>query len=80
MLGISDAAEVIGFRTIGIKVNFEKLATETPLPCIVHWKQNHFVVVYEIKEKAGSEKIIVSVADPAHGKINYTKEEFINAG
>ena len=45
MLGISDAAEKLGFKTIGVKVNFEKLAEDAPLPCIVHWKQEHFVVV-----------------------------------
>ena len=49
MLGISEAAEAIGFRTMGVKIPFEKLAAEAPLPCIVHWDQNHFVVVYEIK-------------------------------
>ena len=77
MLGISDAAESIGFRTVGVKMNFEKLATEVPLPCIVHWRQKHFVVVFEIKEKRNSGKFIISVADPAHGIIKYTKEEFI---
>lgn len=49
MLGISDAAEQIGFRTSGVIISFEQLAKEAPLPCIVHWKQNHFVVVYDIK-------------------------------
>lgn len=49
LLGMAEAAESIGFRSLGAKVTFEKL-TEAPLPCIVHWKQNHFVVVYNIKE------------------------------
>jgi len=49
MLGISDAAEKLGFKTMGVHLNFEKLAKEVPLPCIVHWKQEHFVVVYDIK-------------------------------
>ncbi len=48
LLGISEAAEQIGFRTTGVHISFEKL-TEAPLPCIVHWKQNHFVVVYDVK-------------------------------
>jgi ATP-binding cassette subfamily B protein len=48
MLGISEAAEKIGFHTLGIKASFEKLC-EAPLPAIVHWKQSHFVVVYEMK-------------------------------
>ncbi|MFD2719665.1 peptidase domain-containing ABC transporter [Hymenobacter monticola] len=48
LLGIAEAAEAIGFRSLGAKVSFEKLAKEAPLPCIVHWQQNHFVVVYAI--------------------------------
>lgn len=51
LLGISEAAEAIGFRTRGVKIPFEKFANEAPLPCIVHWRQNHFFVVYEIKGK-----------------------------
>jgi len=47
MLGISEAAENIGFRTTGVKVSFEELMT-APLPCIVHWNQKHFVVVYSL--------------------------------
>ncbi len=51
MLGISDAAESIGFRTRGYRLTWEQLRDEVPLPCIVHWNQRHFVVVYEIKKK-----------------------------
>ena len=53
MLGISEAAEAIGFRTMGVKIPFEKLAAEAALPCIVHWDQNHFVVVYGMKGTNG---------------------------
>ena len=70
MLGISDAAEAIGFKTLGVKVSFEQLKEEAPLPAIVHWRQNHFVVVYVISDKS------VFVADPASGIIKYTREEF----
>ena len=70
MLGISDAAEAIGFRTLGVKIPIEKLEEEVPLPCIVHWHQNHFVVVYKIKQDK------VFVADPAASLITYGKEEF----
>ncbi|MFM8848800.1 MAG: cysteine peptidase family C39 domain-containing protein, partial [Cytophagales bacterium] len=73
MLGISDAAEAIGFRTLGIKVPFEKLVADAPLPSIVHWNQNHFAVVYKIKKDK------VWVADPAVGLINYTKQEFLKS-
>ena len=74
LLGISDAAEKIGFRTMGVKITFDKLANEVPLPCIAHWKQQHFVVVYEI---SGKKKDKVKVADPAHGLITYSREEFL---
>ena len=73
MLGISEAAENIGFRTTGVKLSFEDLK-EAPLPCIVHWNQYHFVVVYDIKEKHGKETVYIS--DPAAGKLKYTREEF----
>jgi ATP-binding cassette subfamily B protein len=48
LLGIAEAGESIGFRSLGVQVSFEKLAREAQLPCIVHWQQNHFVVVYDI--------------------------------
>jgi ATP-binding cassette, subfamily B, bacterial len=74
MLAISDVAESIGFRSIGVNIDFEKLAKEAPLPCIVHWKQKHFVVVYDIqKRRSGT---IVTVGDPARGIIKFTREEF----
>lgn len=75
MLGISRSAESIGFRTIGVKISFEQLLTEAPLPTIVHWNQNHFVVVYKITGKKGNETIHVS--DPASGLVKFTREEFI---
>ncbi len=70
LLGLSDAVESIGFKSLGVKLNYKKLK-EAPLPCIVHWNKNHYVVVYKIK------KDTIYVSDPAHGLINYTKEEFI---
>ena len=51
MLGISDVAESIGFRTRGYRLTWEQLRDEVPLPCIVHWNQRHFVVVYRIKKR-----------------------------
>ncbi len=78
MLGISTAAESIGFRTLAVHVSFEKLC-EAPLPCIVHWNQNHFVVVYDIHlNKRHPDKGTVYVADPAGGHIRYSVKEFLN--
>ena len=70
LLGLSDAVESIGFKSLGVKLTYAKLL-EAPVPCIAHWNKNHFVVVYKIKRDT------VYVSDPAHGLITYTKEEFI---
>ena len=78
LLGISEAAESIGFKTLGGRFTFEKLANEAPLPCIVHWEQEHFVVVYKIKSKNFPQKNTkVFVADPGKGLIAYSEEEFL---
>ena len=69
--GIAEAAEDIGFHTLAVSVDFNTLKEEVPYPCIAHWRQRHFVVVYEIK------KDIVYVADPAHGLVKYKKEDFV---
>jgi len=58
MLGISEAAEKIGFRTMGVQISFQQLLEDAPLPCIVHWNQQHFVVVYRMSKGQ------VWVADP----------------
>ena len=72
MLGISDAAESIGFRTTGVKLTWDQLWKEMPLPCIVHWNQKHFVVVYTIDKKG-----VVTLADPASGFLKYQAEDFL---
>lgn len=68
--GIADAAENIEMRTLGMRVSLDKLVKEIPLPCIVPWEQNHFIVIY----KATKTKIYV--ADPAKKLIQYTHTEF----
>ncbi|WP_234997991.1 peptidase domain-containing ABC transporter [Parabacteroides sp. Marseille-P3160] len=73
--GISKAAEKIGFHTMGGRITFDKLCEKAPLPCIVHWDQNHFIVLYNIK-KGRKGKIILFVADPGKGILTYTKDEF----
>jgi ATP-binding cassette subfamily B protein len=69
LLGLSNAAEKIGFRSLGAKLTKDQLK-EIELPCILHWRQNHFVVLYKIK------KGIFYIADPAKGLIKYTEQEF----
>lgn len=74
MLGISEAAERIGLHTTGLRLPLDKLAEDVPLPCIIHWNQNHFVVLYRI-EKSRKGRLFY-VADPAGSKIKFTEEEF----
>jgi ATP-binding cassette subfamily B protein len=52
LLGISEAAESIGLHTQGAKLTWEQLRNEAPFPCIVHWRNRHFVVVYKIKKRS----------------------------
>ena len=70
MLGISDAAEQIGFRTVGVRITLEQLQAEIPLPCILHWNQRHFVVCYKIKKGK------YYIADPASSRVVFNEEEF----
>ncbi len=70
-LGLSEAADSLGFHTIGVKIPFGMMAENVPLPCIVHWKQGHFIVVYKIKEDK------IWAADPAVGLVTYKQDEFV---
>lgn len=77
--GISEAAEQIGLNTIGVRIPFEASTEsesgliEAPLPCIVHWNENHFVVVYKISAK------FVWVADPSDSKMKLPLADFLRA-
>ncbi len=77
LLGIGDAAEKLGLRTVGVKLFWEQLRDQAPLPCIVHWNQNHFIVVYKITKK--KDKWYVYVSDPAAGLLKYTREQFLRS-
>jgi ATP-binding cassette subfamily B protein len=72
LLGISEASEELGFRTTALELTFKNLIEDVVLPCIVHWNQNHFVVV-----TPNSNSKMVEVADPAFGIIQYKREEFL---
>ena len=70
-LGLKTAAESIGFNALGVKIPFSRLADKAPLPCIVHWQQNHFIVVNKI------DKGRVWISDPALGRLRLTTDEFL---
>jgi len=86
MLSLSDAAENMGFRSRGVRLTWEQLRDEVPLPCILHWNQSHFVVVTEVRHKNWLSRLSgkktpneeVHIADPAHGLLKYDKQQFLN--
>ena len=75
LLGISDAAESIGMRSLGVRTSFENLINDAQLPCILHWNQNHFVVCYKIK-KHNNGNVDFYIADPASQRLVYHREDF----
>jgi len=77
LLSINDAAEKIGFRTLMAFVDENIISDDAPLPCILHWNQNHFVVLYAVKRSLfsrGEKKFIIG--DPAHGIVRIDRETF----
>lgn len=71
LLGLSQAAEKIGLRSLSVRVGYQKFEEDAPLTCIAYWNQNHFIVVYKIQKNR------IYAADPAHGLLKYTKDEFL---
>lgn len=72
LMSMSDASESLGFRTVGAKLNYLEFSSQVKFPCIVHWNDNHFVVVYKIRKRH------VFVSDPARGLLRYSVKEFTN--
>jgi ABC-type bacteriocin/lantibiotic exporters, contain an N-terminal double-glycine peptidase domain len=75
LLGISKAAEKIGFHSMGGRITFDKLQEKAPIPCIIHWNQEHFIVLYKIEVNRKGQTTLF-VADPGKGLLTYAKDEF----
>lgn len=75
LLGISEAAEKIGFKPISEKLNTKDFDNEL-LPSILHWNQNHFVVLYKISKNIFARKPVYKIADPGHGFVSLSEEKF----
>lgn len=90
LAGMSRAAEQIGFKTLAVKVDIETLREDAPLPCVLHWNQTHFVVLYDIKSPNLFASLLKKIgvirgqntyyiADPAHGKLKLTRTELLKS-
>lgn len=76
LLGISLAAEKIGLKAVAVKV---KEIEKSLLPCILHWNQNHFVVLYGITTSTFTKKKKYKIADPSYGLISLSELKFKQA-
>ncbi len=76
LLGISKSAGEIGLKATSLKMSIESLVENIKKPGILHWNQNHFVVLCQIHKNAFNGKLIFIIADPGHGIIKLNKEEF----
>lgn len=75
LAGIYTAAESMGYRCMVLQMatttDLDEMSLMTaPLPCIIHWDQKHFVVLYKITEK------YAWIADPGAGKVKIKIEKF----
>lgn len=71
MLGLKESAQSLGFKCSALKAPLA-IFNQLQLPCLLHWGQNHFVVLYELGKNGKKFK----VADPGKGVISYSKKEF----
>jgi ATP-binding cassette subfamily B protein len=84
LLGITEAARKIGFEALTVKLTPGKLKNkEIPLPCILHWNQNHFVVLRKAPCAKKNDNIFSSmkwkIADPAHGFVSLSESRFLKS-
>lgn len=75
LLALQHAAEKLGFESLGVKCKLEEL-NEMPLPCILHWNQGHYVVLYKIQKRRND--FVFFVSDPIGYRFSYSSKEFSN--
>ena len=73
--GIRDALKVIGMESVTFEMTLDQLEEKCPLPAILHWEQNHFVVLYEVKRNRWTNKRTFYIANPAYGRHGYDEKD-----
>jgi ATP-binding cassette subfamily B protein len=77
LLGINEAAKKVGYETFTAKLTTTNLIeNRATLPCVIHWNQNHFVVLKKISKSFFGNNFYFHLADPAHGFIKLSQEKF----
>jgi ATP-binding cassette, subfamily B, bacterial len=77
LLGISEAAKKVGYETFTTKLTVAELIENIEtLPCILHWNQNHFVILKKISKSIFGSEYYFHIADPAHGIIKLPIDKF----
>ncbi len=74
LMGISEAAERIGFHTLGLCIGIDHLRKDIQLPCILYWDRKHYVVCYKIKK--AKDRFIYYISDPSYMKSSLSENEF----
>lgn len=74
LLGLNEAAQTLGYTSLGVLITPEQLIEKAPLPCILHWNENHFVVLYRIDQGK-----VFYIADPAHGRVKLNRKDFLQS-
>ncbi|MDW3191887.1 MAG: peptidase domain-containing ABC transporter [Cytophagales bacterium] len=69
---LTTALEKLGFKTLTVKITYDDLLNEAPLPAIIPWKGNHFVVVYKVTKQK------VYISDPSVGRVVYKRKDFLD--
>ena len=78
MQSMNEAAKSIGFQTVCGRMTQSKLIEQRPFPCILHWQQEHFVVLYDVKVKRNG-KTVFYIADPGKCLLKVEEEAFLKA-
>lgn len=73
MLQIYEASLMLNFEALCVEITTERLIEDAPLPCILFWHINHFVILYEIKR---SDNFVFKIADPSCGFFSVSIDEF----
>lgn len=78
LLGLENAAMKVGFQTLAVKTSMEKLCSNRPFPCILHWNNNHYVVLYSVHKSFLTGQTYLNVSDPSFGRIKLSESQFIS--